>query len=198
MAVAPTWPWHAGCCFSAATTACLVSGRARLDDALACDDPTQEIGAAWGVKQQLRLVLKATTLTQARTAQAAFDQYVTGAQMVETTRLKNTIDTWWPRIKVSITTRASNAKTEAANVTIRYIKRTGGGTARQRTTDPGPCSTTPHGSRREHPHHVENRRPAVPATRRLPGTGSARPFAANWRASRRSWWLVPMVSPGGI
>ncbi len=32
-----------------------VRGRARLTQVLAADDPTQEIGAAWGVKEQLRL-----------------------------------------------------------------------------------------------------------------------------------------------
>ncbi len=44
--------------------------------------------------------------------------------MPETTRLKKTIDAWWPEIETFILTRATNAKTEAANVTI---KRTGRG-----------------------------------------------------------------------
>ena len=58
---------------------------------------------------------------------ATFNRYVTWAAMPESTRLKNTIDTWWPAIATFIRTRATNAKTEAANVTIKNIKRTGRG-----------------------------------------------------------------------
>ncbi|GAA1751259.1 hypothetical protein GCM10009810_09480 [Nostocoides vanveenii] len=47
--------------------------------------------------------------------------------MPETSRLKKTIDTWWPAIATFIRTRATNAKTEAANVTVKNIKRTGRG-----------------------------------------------------------------------
>ncbi len=128
-----------------------IRGRARLNEVLAHDDPTKEIGAAWGVKEQLRLLLKTTTLTDAAAARAKFDQYVTWAQMPETTRLKKTIDAWWPQIETFIETRATNAKTEAGNVTIKNIKRTGRGTAHQPTTDPGSCSTTPPAARREQP-----------------------------------------------
>ncbi len=102
-------------------------GRGRLDEVLAADDPTQEIGAAWGVKEQLRLILTCTTLADAKEARRRFDQYVSWAAMPETTRLKTTIDAWWPEIKTFILTRATNAKTEAANVTIKNIKRTGRG-----------------------------------------------------------------------
>jgi transposase len=41
-------------------------GKAKFDQVLAHDDPTQGIGAAWGIKEQLRLTLMATTLPQAR------------------------------------------------------------------------------------------------------------------------------------
>ncbi len=104
-----------------------VRGRARLTQVLAADDPTQEIGAAWGVKEQLRLVLACTTLAEARVERQRFDQYVAWAAMPETTRLKKTIDAWWPEIETFILTRATNARTEAANVTIKNIKRTGRG-----------------------------------------------------------------------
>lgn len=56
-------------------------GRVRLDDVLANDDPTQEIGAAWGVKEHLRLLLQTRTLTDAAAARAKFDQHVAWAQM---------------------------------------------------------------------------------------------------------------------
>lgn len=58
-------------------------GRARLEAVLATDDPTGELGAAWGVKEALRLILASTSVT--------------------------------------------NARTEAANTTIKHIKRTGRG-----------------------------------------------------------------------
>ncbi len=58
---------------------------------------------------------------------ATFNRYVTWAAMPDSTRLKNTIDTWWPATATFIRTRATNAKTEAANVTIKNIKRTGRG-----------------------------------------------------------------------
>ncbi len=49
------------------------------------------------------------------------------AAMPETTRLNKTIDAWWPEIETFIATRTTNARTEAANVTIKNIKRTGRG-----------------------------------------------------------------------
>jgi transposase len=42
-------------------------GLARLKAVLAGDDPTNEIGAAWGVKEQLRQVLTAPNVAEART-----------------------------------------------------------------------------------------------------------------------------------
>ncbi|MDQ2850217.1 MAG: ISL3 family transposase [Actinomycetota bacterium] len=102
-------------------------GVQKLNHVLATDDPTKEIGAAWGVKEQLRRLLACQTLVDARLERATFNQYVTWADMPETTRLKKTIDAWWAAIEVFITTRVTNAKTEAANVTIKNIKRCGRG-----------------------------------------------------------------------
>ena len=66
-------------------------------------------------------------MSEAAAARAKFDQYVTWAQMPESTRLKKTLDAWWSEIETFIETRATNAKTEAGNVTIKNIKRTGRG-----------------------------------------------------------------------
>ena len=104
-----------------------VRGRARLEEVLAADDPTQEIAAAWGVKEQLRLLLACRTLADARAARKLFDQYVIWSAIPETTRLKKTIDGWWPEIETFILTRVTNARTEAANVTVKNLKRTGRG-----------------------------------------------------------------------
>lgn len=102
-------------------------GKTKLNEVLRADDPTEEIGAAWGVKEQLRLTLMATDLDTARRRKATFDQYVAWAKLPEADRLKRTIDSWWTEIETFIETRVTNAHTEAANVTIKNIKRTGRG-----------------------------------------------------------------------
>jgi hypothetical protein len=72
-------------------------------------------------------VLAGTTLADAKAARHRFNQYVAWAAMPETTRLKKTIDTCWTKIETLIHTRATNTGTEAANLTINNIKRTGKG-----------------------------------------------------------------------
>jgi transposase len=101
----------------------LLLGRDKLADILNRDDPTHEISAAWGVKEQLRRLLACTTLAAARAERVRFNQYVTWAATPETTRLRKTINAWWPEIETFILTRITNAKTEAANVTIKNIER---------------------------------------------------------------------------
>jgi transposase len=102
-------------------------GRAKLRTVLAQDDPTNEIAAAWAVKEQLRRLLATTTQAQTRRERVTFDRYARVAAMPETDRLKTTIDRWWPEIETFIHTHVTNAKTEAANVTVKHIKRTGRG-----------------------------------------------------------------------
>ena len=102
-------------------------GRARLQAVFDIDDPTDELSAAWGVKEQLRRLLKTTTVEQARHEKMIITRYVLAADMVETWRLWATIDAWWPAIEVLIATGVTNARTEAANTGIKQIKRTGRG-----------------------------------------------------------------------
>ncbi len=52
---------------------------------------------------------------------------VVAADMDETWRLWDTINAWWDEIGTFIATRVTNARTEAANTSIKYIKRTGRG-----------------------------------------------------------------------
>jgi len=91
------------------------------------DDPTDELGAAWGIKEQLRRILATTTLADAHEAKMLLGHYVIVPDMPETNRLWNTIFAWWAEIEVLIATRVTNAHTEAANTTIKNIKRTGRG-----------------------------------------------------------------------
>ncbi len=102
-------------------------GRTRLDWVFATDDPTDELSAAWGVKEQLRRLLNSGTVEQARTEKMILDRYVLTADMAEAWRLWATINAWWPAIEVLIAHRVTNARTEAANTGIKHIKRTGRG-----------------------------------------------------------------------
>lgn len=102
-------------------------GRDRLDEVLAVDDPTGELGAAWGVKEALRLILASPTIEQARAAKTRFDAWALAADTDETDRFAATITAWWPAIEVTIATGVTNARTEAANTAIKHIKRTGRG-----------------------------------------------------------------------
>jgi transposase len=101
--------------------------KARLQTVFTGDDPTDELSAAWGVKEQLRRLLNTGTIEQARTEKMVLGRYVLAADMEETWRLWATIQAWWPAVEVLIRTRVTNARTEAANTGIKYIKRTGRG-----------------------------------------------------------------------
>ena len=98
--------------------------RHRLGEVFTSDDPTGELGAAWGVKEGLRRVLKAPTLDAAKAARTRLEGWVKAADTEETTRLWDTLNAWWPAVEVFITTRVTNARTEAANTAIKHIKRT--------------------------------------------------------------------------
>jgi transposase len=102
-------------------------GWGRLEQVLRTDDPTDELGAAWGIKEQLRRLLKTTTLADAHEAKMLLGHYVMVADMPETDRLWNTICAWWTEIEVLIVTGVTNARTEAANTGIKHLKRTGRG-----------------------------------------------------------------------
>ena len=99
---------------------------ARLWAVFAADDPTDELGAAWGVKEHLRMLLRSGSLAEAHDAKMRLGLAVIAADMPETTRLFDTITAWWDAIEVLIT-GATNARTEAANTSIKHIKRTGRG-----------------------------------------------------------------------
>ena len=102
-------------------------GWQRLQHTLRQDDPTDELGAAWGIKEQLRRLLATTTLAAAWQERMRLGYYVQVADMPETTRLYDTIVQWWDAIEVLIVTGATNAKVEAANTSVKHIKRTARG-----------------------------------------------------------------------
>jgi transposase len=124
-------------------------GRARLDMVFDNDDPTQELSAAWGVKEQLRRLLASADVSTARHEKMILGCYVLAADMDETWRLWHTIDTWWPEIEVLIETRVTNARTEAANTGIKQINAPAGDIATLPTIRPVFCSPAPPDARRE-------------------------------------------------
>jgi transposase len=56
-----------------------VPGRARLDMVFATHDPTQELSAAWGIKEQLRRLLASADLEAARHQKMILGCYVLAA-----------------------------------------------------------------------------------------------------------------------
>ena len=99
----------------------------RLFGVFAHDDPTGELGAAWGVKERLRMLLATTDLDAADHARGLLGIAVVAADMAECWKLWNTITAWWTEIETFIETRVTNSRTEAANTMVKQIKRTGRG-----------------------------------------------------------------------
>jgi len=102
-------------------------GLDRLEHVLAHDDPTDEIGAAWGVKERLRQLLAETDPDRIRHKLWGFYDAAAAADMPETTRLAETIQTWWPQVAAFLRVRVTNARTEGGNRVIKQIKRVGCG-----------------------------------------------------------------------
>jgi transposase len=102
-------------------------GLARLTYVLTVDDPTNEIGAAWGVKELLRQLLAVRDPADIRDRLWRFYDAAATADMPETTRLAETIETWWPAIEAFLRLRVTNARTEGGNRVIKQIKRVGCG-----------------------------------------------------------------------
>jgi transposase len=99
----------------------------RLREVLRRDDPTNEIGAAWGIKVLLRqlLALHGDTYDTARVtaARTAFVDACRIADMPETTRLAATIAAWWPQIEGFLQLGVTNPRTEGYNRLIKQVKR---------------------------------------------------------------------------
>lgn len=91
------------------------------------NDPTQEILAAWAVKERLRMLLSQSEPSKIRWALADFYDTVIDARLPQATRLAGTIERWWPAVLVALTTGITNARTEGFNRIIKQTKRVGCG-----------------------------------------------------------------------
>ena len=99
----------------------------RLNAMLERCDPTGEIGAAWGAKERLRMLLAESEPSKIRWRLADFYDAAIDAQLPEATRLARTIETWWPAVLVALAEGVSNARTEGFNRIIKQVKRVGCG-----------------------------------------------------------------------
>jgi transposase len=95
----------------------------QLKAVFAADDPTDEIGAAWGVKERLRMLLAATDRHTIAARLHRFHQTVLTADLPEATRLAETVDAWWPEILGFLDTRITNAGTEGTNRMVKDAAR---------------------------------------------------------------------------
>lgn len=99
----------------------------RLKHVFDIDDPTGKLQAAWNVKEQLRTLLRTSSLEDASAAKHRLQELVGIAAQPETNRLWRTVCRWWNEIEVLIVTGATTAKVEANNTAIKHLKRTGRG-----------------------------------------------------------------------
>lgn len=95
----------------------------RLKAVLRVDDPTGEIGAAWAVKERLRILPNEHDPDRIRHRLWQFYDAAARADIPETTRLATTIETWWPAVLVTVTDHVTNARTEGFNRVIKQTKR---------------------------------------------------------------------------
>ena len=101
---------------------------ARLKTVFDTDDPTNEISAAWGVKELLAQMLRAHgpngySRHETSTRRTRFLAACVDADMPEATRLAGTIEKWWPEIEGFLELGKTNARTEGYNRVIKQIKR---------------------------------------------------------------------------
>jgi transposase len=86
-------------------------------------DSTNEIGTAHAVKERLRRLLATSDPVVIRRRLFDFYDAAANAHMPETTKLANTIQTWWPTTLVALTEQITNARIEGFNRIIKQTKR---------------------------------------------------------------------------
>ncbi|MDQ0618545.1 transposase [Arthrobacter globiformis] len=99
----------------------------RLEEVFAADDPTGKLQAVWKVKEQLRILLRMSSLADAAAAKEDLKALVEAAGRPEANKLYRTVCRWWKEIEVLIVTGATTGKVEANNTGIKHIKRTARG-----------------------------------------------------------------------
>ena len=92
-----------------------------LADVFALDDPTGKLEAVWKVKEQLRILLRTSSLADAAAAKEDLKVLVDAAARPETNKLYRTVCRWWKEIEVLIVNGATTGKVEASNTGINTL-----------------------------------------------------------------------------
>jgi transposase len=135
-------------------------GWVRQRAGLAAGDPTAEVAAAWQGKELLRAVYAAVDTSAARAALERFYRWADDVEVAELSRLARTVKAWEAEILAfHATGGCSNGPTEALNLLIKKVKRSGTASATSpitgcgcsctaasggRLTVPRACEATPH------------------------------------------------------
>lgn len=123
----------------------------RLKATLRADDPTDEMGAAWGVKEQLRQPLASGCLADAHEQRMLLGLYVLAAGMPETDRLWTTITDWWPAIEVLLVTASPTPAPKQPTPASSRSSAPAAATGTPLTTAPVSSWPVPPDARHEHP-----------------------------------------------
>jgi transposase len=103
-------------------------GWQRLADGLRAGDPHGEVTAAWQLKEITRDLYRADDIDHARQILAVLYTWADSGDIPEMRRFAATVRRWEHEVLAYFTTGgASNGPTEAVNLTIKQIKRTGRG-----------------------------------------------------------------------
>jgi hypothetical protein len=103
-------------------------GWERIRAGLAAGDPHDEVAAALTAKEHLRSVYACDGLSAARKALRVFYTYCADAEVAELSRLAKTVAAWEVEILAyHRTSMASNGPSEAVNLLIETVRRTGYG-----------------------------------------------------------------------
>ena len=103
-------------------------GWQRLADALRAGDPDGAVTAAWQLKEITRDLYRAKDIDAARHTLTLLNAWADSGAVPETRRFAATVRRWENEMLAYFTTGgASNGPTEAVNLTIKQIKRTGRG-----------------------------------------------------------------------
>lgn len=86
-----------------------------------------ELGVIYGVKEHVRELLKTRDIHDFQSRWAVLEKSVKATKMVEAKSLFRTLTAWRRELLVFIRTRLTNARSEAANLTAKNLKRIGRG-----------------------------------------------------------------------
>ena len=101
-----------------------VAQRSRLDQILAAD---VELAVVWAIKEITVQLLATRTSTDSAAEWQQLETAVRATDLLEPAALFKTLRAWKPEIRTFCLTRVTNARTEAANLNAKNIKRAGRG-----------------------------------------------------------------------